>query len=150
MSISKLKFNKPPFCNFVHPHICKDLTLCGLTTTTHFDWYIRNNVVELVTFYWDADDYYYEAQKQIINVVNKPTILPAYTLSMMMELIPGPYSLIRDGMQCYELAIDNIWNCSEEKDVRLPDVFAKMVLQLYRKRILTANDCNAKIAQLIQ
>jgi hypothetical protein len=150
MRISPDNFNKPPMDVFVHPLICKNLLIYGLTDRTHFDWYLHGNVADLVTFYWDADGYYLKPQEEI-NKVNRPTIIPAYSQIMMMELIAGPFSLIRD--ECnggFELAVDAVWNCDPVFDKRLPDVFAGMVLQMIRKRILYADSINEKIKELIK
>ncbi len=149
MKHSTENFYKPPMDAFVHPMICKDLLLCGVTDRTHFDWYLNGNVANLVTFYWDADDYYSKPQEEI-NKTNRTRILPAYSQMMMMELIPGPFSFIRDERNGYELAVDAIWNCEPVTGKRLPDVFANMVLQMIRKRILYADTINETIKQLIK
>lgn len=135
----------------VHPNHCKDLQLCGVTGKTIFDWHISNNVAELVTYYFDNDSYYYGAKEKLWQLpdVRKPQILPAYDLMSMQAVIPGNYSLIRTDYGLYELAIEAIWGCREERAERLPDVFALMVLQCIRRRILDADKINKQMLELI-
>jgi len=136
-------FNKPPYSCFVCPDFCYQLQLAGLTRNTVYLWSLKNTIAELVTFWFDKDDYYGAAAK-IIYQQDPTQLVPAYDFKDLERILPGGYLLTRNGFDEYELSLDEVWQCQPVKGKRLPDVFAVMVLHLIAGRRLNMESVNAE------
>lgn len=149
MNKAEASFEKAQYYNFVNPNICRMLRLAGLTEKSVYQWHVTNNIANLVTYFFDKDDYYSAAAVEIYKVTN-PVIIPAYSLKDMEMVMPGGYSLLKDDFDNYELSLDMLWNVPAVKGKRLPDVFAEMLLQLIRSRIINPETANNRIVELLK
>jgi len=128
-------YNITPYHSFVCPDVCQTLVYAGLDAKPVFWWSIQGKVAELVTYWFDKDNYYAGAAREI-HEVNKPIIIPAFEMADMEHILPGAYLLNRNGLDGYELSMEGMWQVQSVKGFRMPDVFATMVLQLIQLRML--------------
>lgn len=128
----------PLYQCFVSPLNAHYLTEAGLTLTTPYTWKIRGNEAVLYTTAFDLDMHYKMANANV-DFVFPCRYIPAFQLADMEKLVPD-YLLNRTG-NIYTLRCDDMFKMDEEQDEHLPDVFAKMILQGFKKRILQAQTC---------
>ena len=131
---------------YVDAYLCVKLHDAGMTApTTHF-WKTIDQKFYLETFVFDDDDYYKNLLE--LNSVNPQFAIPAFSLTDCEKVLP-PYMLTREDEDGYKLGLSTLYTAEICKAERMPDVFAKMVLQGIKKSFLSVDKIN-KILSLIQ
>jgi hypothetical protein len=133
------RINIPSAQDFVKPILCHELQAAGVQVKTIYQWVITNGLASLHTQIFDIDDYYQEGYKHIM-AVNPPShILPAFQIKDVEKLLP-PYLLSRDE-RGYELSLEKMYQMPSMNCDRMPDVFARMVLECLKQKVLKAEEC---------
>lgn len=130
--------NLPIMQDFVSPTLCIDLVLAGLNLKTPFQYRVVNNTATLDSNCFDTDNYYEDGRKYL-QLIRPATFIPAFQIVDMEKLLPD-YLLGRVNNH-FILRCDDMFKLDEEQNERIPDAFAMMVLQGFRKRILQADYC---------
>lgn len=87
---------------------------------------MENGQATLFTVAFDEDNYYRQAFENL-NHVKPRTIIPAYQVNDMEKLLPD-YMLTKTNVE-YELNCSSLFSFEVETGIRLPDVFASVVLK---------------------
>lgn len=116
-----------PLCQcFVSPKLCKELYEAGMVGSLFYIWRTEKAVPELFTLAFDEDKYYLQGFNNLISI-NQLKFIPAYQVKDMEKLLPD-YLLCKTNIE-YELSCSNLFQFDVEKNKRMPDVFAMMVLK---------------------
>lgn len=133
--------------SFVSPHLCHKLKIAGIEAATPIFWEVNNCEAFLKSYFFDADNYYKNAD-ELINTCKPPLeILNAYQLTDMELLLPK-YLLINDVEGGYSLMLDDMYHTKSIKDTRLADLFAKMVLECIANKILISENAVTRLQSL--
>jgi len=123
--------------DMVSPALCRELyTHYDVVVATPYQWRLFPDGYRLWTYYFDPCKLYTDTDRALwMNFPEaKPKeILSAYTISHMEQVIPG--YLITKAQGTYEVGMDADYNLFE-KDLRLADAFAKLVMACLRNRIM--------------
>ena len=111
---------------FVSPELCDALVIAGLDTLAVYNWKITEGRVTLFTLAFDTDLYSKQATLNT-EFINGSKWIPAYQYTDLQKILPD-YMLSRNNDQ-FELHCDQLFEYSIETASRMPDVFAKMVIQ---------------------
>lgn len=141
-------FDHTPYLQFPLPQTCEQLRNNGLSSDVAYWWEVMNGTATLKSRFFDEDDYYNSAFN-FISGINQPIVIPAYSLTDLLALLPKGWMITHDAEGRYSLGMDKIWlvPCVEGK--RLPDVVGMMIIFCIQKKILTAEDLNKKLTQLL-
>jgi hypothetical protein len=121
------------FRNFVSPDFCRELLEAGFAQPAQYYWKIYSSHTKLVTFAFDANNYYKE-ESELADEINPPHFLiRAYTL-MDIEIHFPAYLITSNGANHFEVSIDDRYPIEPVTADRLPDAFAKMWIAGARKR----------------
>ena len=124
--------NNPCYQSFVDPELSAQLWNLGLCAKTHFMWRTPGKgEVELYTNLFDVDGYYAQGVANLKYIKGPEYAFSAFQLGDMEKLLPD-YTIDRV-INKYTLCMENMWGIAPAESDRLPDVFAKMVLQLLEK-----------------
>ena len=135
----------PLYRGFISPVYCVYLQEQGLDIATPFIWRIINNQAFLHTHIFDVDN---TNMQSIANVdyISPVSTLSAFTMADMELMIPD-YFISRHG-NSFTLSCDKMWGLEDVTDVRLPDAFALMLLQCFRKKITNVELATNKMMNL--
>lgn len=124
--------NHPLYRCFISPVYSVYLQEQGLDIATPFFWRLMNHCAYLHSHVFDLDE---NNRQSFANVdfITPVTTLSAYTLSDMELMIPD-YFISRQG-NSFTISCDKMWSLDDVTDPRLPDAFALMLLQCFRKKI---------------
>lgn len=136
-------FDLPVYQDFVNPDLCKQLMHFGVTTNTSFHYRIFGPLITLNSYAFDHDDYYSIADANLDQVI-PVGIVPAYMLKDVERPLPS-YLLSRQE-KGYVLMCEHLYHLPEQSAARLPDVFALMLLQGIKQRVIKLNYANKLIA----
>lgn len=126
---------------FVSPKICNDLVVAGLCAETAYKWKVYNDIAKLSTHVFDLDNYYEEGF-QAQDFINPPRIvLPAYSIKDVEKLLPIGY-LLTISDNGYEASLSSLYPGESCKAERMPDVFAKLLLQTIRYNYVSLKEIN--------
>lgn len=119
--------------DMVSPHLCKQLLEYGVTARTTFSWRLFPDGWRVWTYAFDPCQLYKETDRALY--MNFPQakpreIVPAFTTGDMARVIPG--FLLSSGMNDFELSLDEIYGNVCVRDARIPDAFARAVIELLR------------------
>lgn len=131
--------NIPIIQDFVKPLLCNELLVAGLHVKTNYLWVVNESIADLFTDAFDPDNYYKDSFSLLAAFKNASNILPAFQIRDMERLLP-PY-LLSKSCAGYELSLERMYDMPTITGDRLPDVYAMMVLECLRKRLLTAELC---------
>ena len=135
---------------FVSPIYSVYLKDIGLKIDTPYFWQVNNGLAELHTHVFDMDEVYKQAfanQQAVANAFGVTTsIIAAFTVADMEKLLPDYFLSCNTGT--YTLTCDKMWALQDETSNHLPDVFAMMVLQCIRKKIVSIEKAAEKIMNL--
>lgn len=139
----------PVYDGFVSPQLCKQLKEQGLSGSA-FAYRMHANIAELITYAFDKDDFYLQADENVgyVNNVGRNIIehLHAWSIKDMEKLIPGNW-LLQKNERGYEVMCESIYQLPAQTADRLPDAFAKVVLIGLKTRVLKLAYCNQLIVQ---
>lgn len=122
--------------NFVAPYLCRHLMQAGLASDVAYCWHVSNGLATLITFAFDPDGYYKDGTSHQ-HFINPPqAILPAYSIKNIEKLLPAGYLLTLNENGIYQVSLINIYQGDGETDERLPDAYAKLLLQSIKRRIV--------------
>lgn len=142
-----MDYNSPLYQCFVHPTLCRQLLEAGLTPHLPYHYRITDCSTELNTYAFDKDDYYAEGDKLLDRWGGNLVYLPAFQLKDVEKCLPGHY-LVQHNEQGYTLMLENIYHIPEQLDQRLPDVFARAVLEGIRARVIRVDYVNQLISTI--
>lgn len=132
---------------FVAPELCSHLMMAGLYPDTAFKWRIYRDEVKLTTFIYDEDDYYADSVKNLDYMRPPELTIPGYSLTDVEKILPKGYFLTLNDDSNYEISLSKDYNLESCKADRLPDVYAKMLLQCLRKRVMDIRKINSFLAK---
>lgn len=132
--------NLPLYQGFVSPALCDQLQRFGVTTDTPFHWRLTGTITELYSFAFDKDDYYRSAYANIDYICQPVGIIPAYQIKDVEKPLP-PY-LLAHHEKGYVVMCDNLYGLQEQTADRLPDVYAMMLLEGIKKRVIKIDFTN--------
>lgn len=135
----------PLYQDFVSPENCQHLVDQGLDIKTVYLWKIRANECWLYTHAFDQDELYKQAIANEEHVHPLDKTLPAFQEGDMEKLLPDYWLMRNDGV--YTISCDKIFELPEATADRKPDAFARMVLNAFRKKILSLNKAISLITQ---
>lgn len=130
--------------NFVNPALCKQLYDHGLYFAVKFFWVVRGATLQVISQAFDPDDYYSDAMMMMDAASPVESILPAYTVKDLEKLLPS-YALA----QCngsYALKLHRIPQLTANS-LRMPDVFAHMLLLCIRHDVINLEHANMVLMQ---
>lgn len=140
----------PIYQDFVSPQVCKQLMWQGLNSGP-YAYRLHGNIAELVSYAFDKDDYYLQADANVgySNNVYRNAIqhVPAFSIKDMEKLIPGNWLMQKTELG-YEIMCESLYQLPAQIDLRLPDAFAKVVLHGLKSRTLKLEYCNKLITQM--
>ena len=131
----------PLYAGFVQPIICNELTLAGLSKQVHFQWKVYPCAVVLYTNAFDTDEYYLDGNKHTDAICPPDTILPAYQVKDMEQMI-GDYKLYCEG-GLYKLVFSHHTTTASVTAERLPDAFALAVVYLIYGKAICLDKANS-------
>ena len=136
--------------DLVSPHLCDDLLSAGIPNIHKLHWLMdKNGSWKLWNYAYDPDGIYEESDKLIhaINPETKPLrAIQAFSTGDMLVALP-PILITSDG-QDYEVGVDLVYGLLSQKDSRLPDALAKLLLDLLKRQVYKVNYVNEKILML--
>ncbi|HRN80180.1 MAG TPA: hypothetical protein PKY29_04320 [Ferruginibacter sp.] len=132
--------------NFVQPELCIALTQAGVSPRTLYTWKLRGFIAELHTLCFDPERIYEQMEANIEFIHRKPAY-PAFSISDVENMLPDFY-LERSAIGDYHLNCDNMYGLEQCTHKRLPDVFALMVLQAIKRRVISPEAVTIKLNQL--
>ena len=132
----KTPMHSPLYRNFIDPNLCVQLLRAGLLAKSSFLWvYAGKGKVQLYCNSLDPDGVYSQAISNIA-FVDDETANPyaAFQIGDMLPVMPD-FAMDKFGDK-YCIMVDTLWKIEPVCAERLPDAFAKMVLELiHAKRI---------------
>jgi hypothetical protein len=129
------------FQNFVSPELCRDIVTAGFTAEVIFQWKIYPSEIQLFSKSFDEDSYYSDGSA-LIDSFHAPIMrVPAYTIKEMETELPA-YCLCKDPNGMYIIMFDDAYQLPSCSDKRLPDAFAKGLIQAMKKRIVNLHKAN--------
>jgi len=134
--------------DIVSPHLCKQLYELGVSCDTAYTWRLFPDGYRLWTYAFDPCGMYKDTDRALYMQFPgaKPKeIIPAFTAGDMENGIPG--YLISKAFEDYELSLEATYGTLHVKDARLPDVFARCVVELLRMPGYGAEWVNQKIRE---
>ena len=142
-----MNFDSPIYQCFVTDSLCKDLHEAGLTPHTCYHYKVEGNRTTLCTYIFDHDDYYANGDKLLDQWGGNHHIVPAYQLKDIEKILPGHYLLQRNE-KGYELMLEDIYGLPAQTATRMPDVFALMIREGLKKRVIKLEHANAFITTI--
>lgn len=128
--------------DFVSPKYCKILAEFGLYENTLYQWKVYGDFAKIITTAFDYDDYY-ERAIRVTDSLNPPDMtLPAYKLKDVEHHIPKDYCLSFTKDYDYVLMPSSLWNVEGCSAIRMPDVFAKHLVDCLRNKIISLDKIN--------
>lgn len=126
---------------FVSPDLCKHLTDAGLTSESTYHWRIYNGIAKIWTYAFDPDDYYRDGHKLQNYASSSCIVLPAFSIKDVERVLPSGFllTLTENG---YEASLNDIYAGDSCTADRMPDVFAKLLLQSIQKRYVDLKKVN--------
>ncbi len=119
--------DNPLYQCFVSPKICQDLVNAGLMVNEiSFHWRLNRCHAELFTLEFDEDNYYRQAFKNLEHF-SRIELIPAFQIKDMEKLLPD-HILSKNNIE-YELNCSSLFEFEVQKNTRMPDVYAMMVLK---------------------
>lgn len=144
-------FNNAPYRCIALPYVCEQLHQAGLSGKSILWWDTFKEAGKIVfflrTFFFDSDRYYQDSQA-MVDCVNKPTRIPAYSMADLELLLPPDYILEKHS-NGYTLGLHDMWKMEPIHAERLSDCFGLMVLQLLLKRSLRPEHLNPLLERRI-
>lgn len=128
-----------PYENFVSPRLCHDLTTFGLSPHTHYRWSINGEEIKLETCLFDHDGYY-QKSRDLLDEMNKPFIIPAYSIKDVEKALP--YFLLTKNERGYEISLEKIFEVESKIALRLPDAMGALLLEAIRKNVVSLERIN--------
>lgn len=128
--------NNPLYRNFIDPNLCVKLLQAGLTAKASFLWvYAGTGKVQLYCNSLDPEGIYSQAISNIA-FVDDETANPyaAFQIGDMLPVMPD-FTMEKLGDK-YCIMVDAIWQRELVCADRLPDAFAKMVLELIKAKCI--------------
>lgn len=141
-------FDNSPYNMFALPSTCNHLQQHGLDSNVLFFYAVTDKYSSLICNFWDADNYYSDAQLGIIKGANAK-IVPAYSVLELQSLLECPWIIEKMVDGNYQVCIDSTWNMNAVIASRLPDACALMLLQCIQKKVVDINVLNEKLKSLL-
>lgn len=131
--------------SFVSPHLCVQLTNLGVSTASPFKWYRAHSCTfyTLHTYAWDTCNIYKSSDFAFWASLNEtPVTIEAFSSADIEAALP-PFLLTKLGLGQYTITLDNFYHeIPELNQARLPDLYAALLIQLLKKRILKPAEVN--------
>ena len=109
-----------------------------------YHYRVTGNITTITTYAFDKDEYYEKADCLIDHAYPSIGKIPAYSLKEVEKTIPPNYLLNRIPTG-YQLMVDNIFRLAGQTAERLPDVFAMMLLEGIKKKVILIERTNEAI-----
>jgi hypothetical protein len=135
--------------DMVSPHLCRQLVENGISAPTTYKWRLFPDGWRVWTYAFDPCQLYKETDRALyMNFPeHKPKeTIPAFTTCDMARVIPG--FLLSSACNDYELGLDEIFGNICVRDARIPDVFARAVIELLRMPQYNSEWINEKILSI--
>ena len=130
MSVS---INDLLYRNFVMPVYCKLLQNEGLDLELPFFWKLYDGPM-LKSYAFDREDFYKLNDRRIDSVNPHMGIVPAFQINELCVLLPDYYMSKENGL--FSIALSSLYSVPFIKDTRLPDAYARLVLELIKARVI--------------
>lgn len=127
---------------FVAPLYCQQLEAAGFHTKTIYTWKIYHDLVKLHTTAFDADGMNAQAYANQDFIAPPILVIPAYSIMEVEREIPKDYCLSFTKDYEYVLMPSTLWPVEGVTDIRMPDVFARHLLDCIRHRVIAFDKIN--------
>lgn len=118
--------------DLVSPTLCKQLAELGMRASAiAYTWRLFPDGWRIWTYQFDPCGLYKETDRALymqFPQAKPKEVIPAYTIGDMAQVIPG--FLLSSACDDFELSLDETYGNIYVRDDRIPDVFARAVIQL--------------------
>jgi hypothetical protein len=134
--------------DLVSPHLCDDLLSAGIPNIHKLHWLMdKNGNWKLWSYQFDPEGVYEDSDKLIhaINPESKPLrAIQAFSTGDLLAALP-PILITSTSTEDYEVGVDLMYGLLSQKDSRLPDALAKLLLDLLNRNVYKVDYVTEKI-----
>lgn len=134
--------------DLVSPHLCDDLLSAGIPNISKRHWLMdKHGNWKLWSYEYDPEGVYEESDKLIhaINPESKPLrAIQAFSTGDLLAALP-PILITSAGPNDWEAGVDVVYGLLSQKDSRLPDALAKLLLDLLKRNVYKVDFVTEKI-----